>query len=410
MERYGPMVGEAEIAECGRLLSLAFAGPRERSEEWVRLGGVENMRVLREGGREGGRDGDRVVACLMRIPMGQYFGGKSVPMVGIAGVAVAPEDRGRGHARVLMQECVRECAAEGSPITTLYASTQELYRQVGYEQAGHRFTTIVPYTQLEVDRRDAAEDRGVEMRVAAATAADEEEIRACYAEFARTRDGMLDRGAYVWRRTRQMRDVMYAGWVVRVKGKVEGYVFVSQERDTKTGRHDLSVSDYAFTTARAGRRIVQFLGNFGSMMQECVLPGGPLHPLAHFMAQQRFKVEKKDFWMVRVTDVARALEGRGYPAGVNATLVVDVRDDLVPMNNGRFELTVRDGAASVTRLASGGSKVGLSVSVRGLAALYCGVVTAQQAVGLGWVSGSIESIGLAAALFAGGTPAMTDHF
>lgn len=406
MERYGAMVGEAEVAECGRLLSLAFAGPREKSEEWIRIGGVENMRVLREGGREG----ERVVACLMRIPMGQYFGCKSVPMVGVAGVAVAPEERGKGHARALMQECVRECAAEGSPITTLYASTQELYRQVGYEQAGHRFTTTVHYSQLMVDRRDAAADRGVEMQVKAAMAADEDEIRACYAEFARTRDGMLDRGPYVWRRTRQMRDTMYAGWVVRVQGKVEGYVFVSQERDARTGRHDLGVSDYAFTTARAGRRLVQFLGNFGSMMQECVLPGGPLHPLAHFMAQQRFKVEKKDFWMVRVTDVARALEARGYPAGVSGALVCDVSDDLVPINNGRVELSVQDGAGRVTRLANGGGKVGLSVSVRGLAALYCGVVTAQQAVGLGWASGSSESIGLASALFAGGTPAMTDHF
>ena len=402
MERYGAMVGEAEIAECGRLLSLAFAGPRDRSEEWIRVGGAEHMRVL--------RDGDRVVACLMRIPMGQYFGGKSVPMVGIAGVAVAPEKRGKGHARSLMQECVRECAAQGAPISTLYASTQELYRQVGYEQAGHRFTTIVPYTQLEVDRRDAAEDRGVEMMVAPATAADDDEIRACYDEFARTRDGMLDRGAYVWRRTRHMRDVMYAGWVVRVHGKVEGYVFVSQERDAKTGRHDLSVSDYAFTTARAGRGLVQFLGNFGSMMQECVLPGGPLHPLAHFMAQQRFRVEKKDFWMVRVTDVVRALEARGYPAGVGARLVVDVRDDLIAANQGRFELSVSGGAGRVRRVAPGEGGTGLGVDVRGLAALFAGVVTARQAVGLGWASGSSEVIDLAAALFAGGTPAMTDHF
>jgi len=402
MERYGAMVGEAEIAECGRLLSLAFAGPRDRSEEWIRVGGAEHMRVL--------RDGDRVVACLMRIPMGQYFGGKSVPMVGIAGVAVAPEERGKGHARSLMQECLRECAAQGTPITTLYASTQELYRQVGYEQAGHRFTTIVPYTQLEVDRREATEDRGTEMMVAAASAADEDEIRACYAEFARTRDGMLDRGAYVWRRTRQMRDVMYAGWVVRVQGRVEGYVFVSQERDAKTGRHDLSVSDYAFTTARAGRRLVQFLGNFGSMMQECVLPGGPLHPLAHFMAQQRFRVEKKDFWMVRVTDVVRALEARGYPAGVSARLMVDVRDDLIAANQGRFELSVSGGASRVRRVASGEGGTGLGVDVRGLAALFAGVVTARQAVGLGWASGSSEVVDLAAALFAGGTPAMTDHF
>lgn len=401
MKTYGPIQTDADIAQSARLLSLAFAGPQDKSEEWIRLGGVENMRVLRG-------DGDSILACLMRIPMGQYFGGTSVPVLGIAGVAVAPEARGEGLARCLMQECLKECAAEGMPLSNLYASTQELYRQVGYEQAGHRFVTTVPYSQMTADRRDAATDERT-LTVSAARPEDEAEIRACYAAFARCYDGMLDRGPYVWRRTRQLREALYPGFVVRdAAGRLDGYVFLTQDRDAKTGRHDVVVSDYAFTTAQAGRKILSFLGNFGSMMHECVLPGGPLHPLAHLMSQQRFKVEKKDFWMVRVTDVPRAIAARGYNAAVEATVVLDIADDLIPANARSFEVRVSRGRGIAGN--AGAARSGVRVGVRGLAAMYAGLVSARQCVALGWASGDEDSIDRANAIFPGGSPAMTDHF
>ncbi len=63
------------------------------------------MRLLREGGTD--------VACALRVPMGQFFGGRSVAMMGVAGVAVAPEARGRGLATRVMQEVLREAREEG---------------------------------------------------------------------------------------------------------------------------------------------------------------------------------------------------------------------------------------------------------------------------------------------------------
>lgn len=45
-------------------------------------------------------------ASLVRVPVGQRFGGRSVPMLGIAGVAVPPERRGGGLARRLMADAI----------------------------------------------------------------------------------------------------------------------------------------------------------------------------------------------------------------------------------------------------------------------------------------------------------------
>ncbi len=83
-----------------RLIAHACAMPAEGASQWLCNSGLEHVRVLEEEGQ--------VRACLLRIPMGQHFGGRAVPMIGIAGVAVAPEWRGRGTARRLMEACVRE--------------------------------------------------------------------------------------------------------------------------------------------------------------------------------------------------------------------------------------------------------------------------------------------------------------
>src|SRR5262245_24322205 len=119
--QYGKLAGDTDLSAVARILALAFAGTPEGVVEWVRNGGPENLRGLREG--------EAVTACLLRIPMGQYFGGASVPMLGIAGVGVAPENRGGGRALRLMRDSVQEAVSEGWPVMGLYASTQAVDRK-----------------------------------------------------------------------------------------------------------------------------------------------------------------------------------------------------------------------------------------------------------------------------------------
>src|SRR5204863_3657876 len=103
---------------------------------WLNKAGRENVRVLREG-RE-------PIACLLLLPMGQFFGGRPVPTVGVAAVGVAPHLRGRGAAARVMSSALREIRAAGTPLSALYPATQVLYRKVGYEQAGGRFEITIP--------------------------------------------------------------------------------------------------------------------------------------------------------------------------------------------------------------------------------------------------------------------------
>src|SRR5437588_2988116 len=66
----------------------------------LRLGDHGDARLVRVDGVFAGG--------LVDLSMGQWFGGRVVPIGGISAVAIAPEQRGRGAATFLMREIVRE--------------------------------------------------------------------------------------------------------------------------------------------------------------------------------------------------------------------------------------------------------------------------------------------------------------
>ncbi len=384
-------VSESDMPAIERMITLAFAGTAEGVRRWFSYAGTDNLRVLRT-------SGGVPAATLLRVPMGQYFGGRSVPMLGIAGVAVAPEDRGKGYARRLMAASVREAHDEGWPLAGLYASTQALYRQVGYEQAASWFRYTIPAMRLESrDRRDPVVPLGDE---------DMDAVKACYAAFAAAFDGMLARGPYIWRRVRENRETTYHGFGVRAGGGgLDGYLFLSQER-LPSGRQRIALSDLAMRTPDAGRRLLSFLGDFSMMAEEVTFCGGPAHPLMALLPQQRFRCELNEYSLTRVVHVKRALEERGYSPAVRGEVHLDVRDAIAPGNQGRWTLRVEGGRGQVTP----GGRGDVTLDVRGLAPIYTGFLSATQASLIGWASGPRTALDTLGGLFTGGSPWMTDMY
>lgn len=110
--------------------------------------------------------------------------------------------------------------------------------------------------------------------------------------------------------------------------------------------------------------------------------------------------------MLRLLDVRRALESRGYPEAVSARLELEVQDDCIPENSGRFVLDVSGGKAEVRTDGSGR----LRLHVRGLAALYTGFLSHVDLGLLRLAEGEPRDLALAGALFSGPPPAMPEIF
>ncbi|MCK6475373.1 MAG: GNAT family N-acetyltransferase [Phycisphaerales bacterium] len=379
-----------EVSTVARFIFHAFASPPDQAAQWMERAGHGNLRVLREDGRP--------VASLLRIPMGQYFGGRRLGLLGIAGVAVPPEHRGRGHARRMMQMAMQEGAAEGFELSGLYASTQSLYRQVGFEQTAYRFRIEIPVPTIGVQERGGS--------VTPLADSDWPAIRECYARFAQKWDGLLDRGDYIWQRIHSMRGTDYTPFGVKdPSGGLSGYFFLNQQRKPESGRQNLELSDLVFNTADAGRRILGLLNDFGMMADDVAFFAGPLHPALLLMPLQRYRLTSRDTHLNRVLDFKRAVEARGYHPGLKARLEFEIHDDLVEINHGRWTVDVADGRAAAAR----GGHGGIRLSIRAFAPALCGYLTFTQLSTLGWAEGSADDLARAD-IFTGSTPWVPDMY
>ncbi len=250
------------------------------------------------------------------------------------------------------------------------------------------------------------------LRVVALDESDDPEIRACYNAFASMYEGMLDRGPYIWARVRKMREETYRGFGVRDgAGTLRGYLYLCQQRPSPFGRFNVALTDFVFNDEVAGRRLWGFLHDFSMMGEDLTFAGGPTHPALQLLQQQRHKVELKDDWLIRVVDVKRAIESRGYSPAIDATLNIEVADDVVSGNVGTWRVRIAEGRAIAERgkpqLSGGGS---LRVSARGLATIYSGFNTARQARLLGLADGDELGLAMADSVFARSTPWMSDMY
>jgi predicted acetyltransferase len=384
-----PLGDEPEAAALGAIEGWAFGFPPADAVGWFKNAGMENVRVALRG--------SRVCGGLLLVPMGQWFGRRSVPLVGIAGVAVAPEERGRGVALQLMQSALREIAEAGGTLSGLYPATRTLYRAVGYELSGTRYQiTLKPGDIGVVDRK---------LPVRSLTEADFPAIDAAYGEIARENDGYLDRGPYIWRRVRMPRGELTPGWLIEDDSGLVGYAFVKQ-KTTSIGHYDLSPTDLLAKNAAAARRLLSLLADHRTLATSVSWYGGPADPFLALLPEGSLKMELALHWMTRIVNVKRALTARGYPSGVNATLDISLEDDLLPENSGRFRLSVE---AKQGVVESGGSGA-LAIGVRGLAALYTGFSSPFALRRMGLCEGDDAVLGQAALLFSGPAPCMPDMY
>lgn len=383
---------DSDLDALADVLSHAFGFPREDASGWFSRAGVDNVRALKRLGR--------VAGGLIEIPMGQWFGGRSVSTMGVAGVGIAPDERGRGAATHLMRAMLHDARARGFALSTLYAATVTLYRRVGYERAGARFS-------ITLDPRACAIERVPEVTIDEVNGVPPELV-ALYDRTAQRSPGYLDRGPYIWGRIVTPRSGRGTKtFTASHGGVVEGYVVLSH---TSTGDGtSLTVTDLAATTPRAASAILRLLVEYRSLATTVRWHGGPSDVFTNLLPERNCEIALTDYFMVRVVDVALALEERGWPRGASGTLTIEVEDAAMPENSGAYTLSLEEGAASVAA-GSAPKAPRVAITERGLAALYTGHASAHVLAGAGWLEADEDARELLDAWFSGPLPTTRDFF
>lgn len=376
-----------QVQALGQVLTQCFNVSADHWQTYARQLGQENLKVICHG--------DAVLGGLGIYPMGQWFGGQRIPMHGIAGVGIAPEYRGAGVARTLMTETVKTLHQQGVPLATLYASTSQLYRSVGFEQAGTYCLYHLPTQSLMLKDRS--------LPVTAIDPSDLAVLTELYEQRAQQTNGNLDRHPAIWEQMLEDDTPIYT-YLIGEQAHPEGYVIFTHQVDS--GCYNINIYDWVWLTPAAGQRLWTFFADHRSLAKDIQLYGAPVDPLQLFLAEQTYQVKKTERWLMRIVDLPRALTLRGYPPALEAELHLQVDDPLVSANSGQFVLQVSEGQGQVRT----GGRGDLKLNIRGLAPLYSSLLTAQELNLLGAVDGSREVLALATTLFSGPQPWLSDHF
>lgn len=393
-EQWGMPRDDNDKAFVARALQTSFGMEAQPAMDAIEEAG-DRQRVFRDG------RGDPAGSALV-IQAGQFFGGRSVPMCGVRAVAVPPERRGTGVATGLMTALLREAHDRGTPLSTLYAATQALYRRVGYEQAGHRNRVT-----LDPARLKGRVVPGTRVRPADFTK-DHDAIVACHHAMARNMPGNLDRDAYLWSILRTPQRFRPDTLVIEDDAGAVCAVMTSRlERLAYPGRgFALWVSDFAAGTEHGARALLAAMAGFGSVASEIRLHCGPTHPVLLLLDEQKYRIDHEEHWMTRIVRLPEAVEARGYPEALRARVCVRVRDPLLSDNDADWTIEVEGARARCTR----GGNAGAELDIGAMASVYTGFASPTQLAMIGRASGDQAALSSLGAIFAGPTPSMVDFF
>lgn len=387
--KYSTLTKREDIQQLGSILEQCFIMSSGDSEIYMKRLGVDKFRVIHQD--------QQVVGGLGIMPMGQWWYGQCVPMSGIAAVGIAPEYRGSGAAIALIQNTLQELEQQEVPISVLYPATQRLYRKAGYEQAGSSCTWEISTGNIQV-KEPSLSLQPVDPKNYLI-------FHDLYQQQAKLTHGYLNRHSAIWQGLTQPdgQETVY-GYLIGDQNQPQGYIIFTQER-SKDGTM-LRVRDWTMLTNAAVKTFWAFIANHRSQIDQVQWKSAVVDSLTLLLPEQTAKITRNDRWMLRIIDLVKALEMRGYPPGVSVELHLEVKDELLTANNGKFILSVADGRGEVTK----GGKGELQLDISGLAPLYTSLFTPQQLQLTGKLHATETAQLAATQIFAAPSPGMLDFF
>jgi predicted N-acetyltransferase YhbS len=306
--------------------------------------------------------------------MRQWWHGRAVPMAGVGGVKVAPEQRGRGTGRALMTELLRVIAERGYPLSVLYPATAPLYRSLGWELAGGLYRTVINARSLAslLPPDGPAPSPQHPPRLRRAGPEDADEVIAVL--------GAVHESA------RHCGPATYDAATVRRWWLSDENRFCYLAADGflaygwNDGHREISVRVAAAGSPETTRALWSIVGSHAPMTKLVRAVVSPDDPVAWLTREPDAGLESCWQWMLRVVDAPAAVAGRGFPGAATVTVGLQIDDAQLPANTGHWTLEVSGGKGALTRSRPPVSGTGpvppVRLGARGFAALYGGVAMA----------------------------------
>lgn len=298
--------------------------------------------------------------------------GGRLPVAGLTWVCVHPEFRRRGLLRTMMTAHLDHCRALGEPVSMLFAAEPAIYGRFGYGLAARQINLTIPRGAA---LKPVPED-GLTVRI-------EHFDFGTHGALVARLHAAVERPGWVTR-PNEAHQRSYLSEVPARKGDFETLRILVVERDGTPVGYALFRRKFAWAPAGpAGTtRVVEVVGEDPGVLHaawsrlvdfdlttEVISPNLAVDdPVVSMLVDVRAATPRtQDNLWVRVVDVPTALSGRRYQTDID--VVLDVRDDLISDNAGRWRLRASGDAVSVQRTQD---PADLSLDVAELGAVYLG--------------------------------------
>lgn len=360
-------------------LKLYKDHPRRKLERDVLVGEVDGQ----------------IVISLSAIPYNVWLGGTYLPMLGIAGVANALESRRRGYASKLCIEAIKRGREQGYIISILYPFRFDFYNKLGWGAIGelieYRFNpkSLPCYETRKNVRRFKPSDL--------------DSIASCYQTFVESHNCLAECPESVWQiklKTSQNHDNILM--VYEKEGKITGYLTIFFKSGKEMLSQELIVVELIYQDKESYQGLLGFLSSISDQVS-IVRYWAQVSEGFHYLLKDPRDVQQPILsglvskvgsyglgYMMRVLDVEKALKVRPNYNNVTGTATLQIHDEQIPENNGKFQLTLLNGKIEVSRVNVKNACISLSIDV--FSQLYSGALSLERANFLGLISVNEPSV------------------
>jgi predicted acetyltransferase len=346
-------------------LSIRAFGQEDPAAIWSRT-----EPTIADGRGLGAFEDGRLAGSALFHDLRQWWLGQAIPVAGVAGVKVAPELRGRGAGRALMTALTELMISRGYPLTVLYAATQPIYRQLGWELAGVKYDAELPARSLQDLVRPEFPVAGTPplRRPGPADAAEVLSV------IGRAHEAAGDCGPITFSEPVVRRWLTAPGLYL----DTSRFAYLAPDgflayRWADGGREELVVEKLAAASPETTRALWSVLASHSSVARRVRVPLAPADPVWWLLREQDARrLAMRKHWLLRLLDAPAAIAARGFPLA-DLTAPLRITDEQVPANSGDWTLAISSGSGLLTRGCAGSP---LHLGARGLAALYAGTPVA----------------------------------
>ncbi len=327
----------------------------------------------------GAVEGSRVVAQAADREFEGWFGGRVLPVAGVAGVTVAAEDRGRGVLGPLLLALLEHSRARGAVLSTLFPSAPGIYHRAGFEVVGTVHRVDVPSSSL------GALPPTPDVTLRRAGPADAETVRRLYDAWAAGVDGALTRRGVSFPASDDELVGAVTGVTLAegVDGEPLGYAAWTRGRGGDAGPV-LSVDDLLATRRDAYTALLRTVGGFSALTATVRLRTSGDDLVRLLLPSADWSPTAEDLYMLKVLDVEAAFTGARCAPGLTLrsgfTLAGDVLADL----DGSYSVVAESGRVSCVRAPALDDR---TLVPRGIALLVTGAAPCRDLRVLGLLTG-----------------------